>query len=127
MDGQQRRAILYGNSLILEGVRASLAALPGLEVLDQPLDVPLVPDQTNEPTTVIFDLETIQPDFLLSLLQQPGLQLIGIDPKTHQALVWSGRQAAAVMAADLIGILQETEPIFNRSKGEKNEHPIHSQ
>ena len=112
MDGQQRRAILYGNSLILEGVRASLAALPGLEVLDQPLYVPLDPDQTKGPTTVIFDLEAIRPDFLLSLLQQPDLQLIGIEPKTHQALVWSGRQVRAVESADLIKIVLKTEPIF---------------
>ena len=107
MDGQQRRAILYGNSLILEGVRASLAALPGLEVLDQPLDIPLEPDQTKGPTTVIFDLEAIQPDILLTLLQQPGLQLIGIDPETHQAQVWSGRQVAAASAGDLIRIIQK--------------------
>ena len=118
MDGQPRRAILYGNSLILEGVRASLAALPGLEVLDQPLDIPLEPDQTKGPTTVIFDLEAIQPDFLLTLLQQPGLQLIGIDPETHQAQVWSGRQVRVVVSADLIEIFQETEPIFIQSKGE---------
>ncbi len=126
MDGQQRRAILYGNSLILEGVRASLAALPGLEVLDQPLDIPLKPDQIKGPTTVIFDLEAIQPNFLLILLQQPGLQLIGIDPETHQAQVWSGRQVRVVVSADLIEIFQETEPIFIQSKGEKNEHPIQS-
>ena len=124
MDGQPRRAILYGNSLILEGVRASLAALPGLEVLDQPLDIPLEPDQTKGPTTVIFDLEAIRPDFLLILLQQPCLQLIGIDPETHQAQVWSGRQVRVVVSADLIEIIQDEEPIFIQSKGEKNEHPI---
>jgi hypothetical protein len=127
MNGNQRRVILYGNSLILEGVRANLAALPGLEVLDQPLDVPLDPDQTKGPTTVIFDLEAIQPEFLLALLQQPGLQLIGIDPETHQAQVWSGRQVQAVVSTDLIRIIQETEPIIIRSKGDKNEHPNHPQ
>jgi hypothetical protein len=35
--------------------------------------------------------------------------LIGIDPDTRQALVWSGRRSAAVAAADLIGIFQQTE------------------
>jgi len=93
----------------LEGVRASLEALPGLEVLvlDSLLVLPLEDIQTGGPTTVIFDLEAVQPDILLSLLQQPGLQLIGIDPETHQALVWSGRQAAAVVAADLVEIVQK--------------------
>jgi len=91
----------------MEGVRASLAALPGLEVLDQPVGVPLEPDQVKGSTTVIFDMSTIPPDCLRSLLQQPGLQLIGMDPETHQALVWSGRQAVARMAADLVDIIQK--------------------
>ena len=119
MDGQTRRVILYGNSLILEGVRTSLAALPALKVLDQPLDIPFGPDQTKGPTTVIFDLEAIQPDFLLILLQQPGLQLIGINPVNHLAQVWFGRQVRVVVSADLIEIIQEMEPIFVQSKGEK--------
>ena len=33
MNEHQRRAIVYGDSLILEGVRASLDKCPGLEVL----------------------------------------------------------------------------------------------
>jgi len=98
---------VYGDSLILEGVRASLAALPGLEILDHPLGVPLEPEQINGSTTVFFDMEAIHPDLLLPLLQQPGLQLIGMDPATHRALVWSGKQAAAGMAADLVKLINQ--------------------
>jgi len=36
---------------------------------------------------------------------QPGLLLIGIDPETHQVLVWSGRQATATAAADLLQMI----------------------
>jgi len=38
MTAEQQRVILYGDSLILEGLRASLQARPGIEilVLDQP-------------------------------------------------------------------------------------------
>jgi hypothetical protein len=57
------------------------------------------------PAVVIFDVGAIQPELLCSLFQQPGLRLIGIDPETHQALVWSGRQEAAVEAADLLQVI----------------------
>jgi hypothetical protein len=54
---------------------------------------------------IIFDLEAVQPDFPLAMLQRPDLLLVGINPETHQALVWSGRHTAA----DLMEILQSKE------------------
>jgi hypothetical protein len=104
---EKQRVILYGNSLILDGVRASLAGSPEIEVivLDRPLDRPLEVLHPLCPAALIFDLEAEKPDFPLALLQQPGLLLVGIDPETHQVLVWSGRQAAAVKTADLIAVI----------------------
>ncbi|MGE5251165.1 MAG: hypothetical protein ACM3QS_13250 [Bacteroidota bacterium] len=97
--------------MILEGVRAELASNPDLEVilLDDPLDNPLKELCALNPDVVIFDLSALQPDFPLSMLQRTDLLLIGINPETHQALVWSGREAAAVVAADLIEILHKKE------------------
>ncbi len=111
MDRTRRRTILYGDSLILEGVRAELADNSSLEVimLDYILDKPLEQLRVLNPAVIIFDLGAIQPDFPLAILQRPDLLLIGINPATRQALVWSGRQAAAVVAADLIEILQNKE------------------
>ena len=106
--------------MILAGVRANLEARPDFEilVLDRPLDSPLEELQRLCPAAVVFDLGASRPDFLFPLLQQPGLLLIGIDPETHQALVWSGRQAPAVASADLIGIIKQKESNFNLFKGE---------
>ncbi len=106
--------------MILAGVRAELEARLDFKILilDRPLDCPLEELQRLCPTAVIFDLKSNRPDFLFPLLQQPELLLIGIDPETHQALVWSGRQVPAVSAADLIGIIQQKESNFNRFKGE---------
>ncbi len=115
LDVEANQAVLVSGQ---ETRSRSLPALPGDEVLDQPLNGPLAPDQTKGSTTVIFDLEAIQPGFLLSLLQQPRMLLTGIDPETHEALVWFGRQAPAVSAADLIAIIQQKESNFNRFKGE---------
>jgi hypothetical protein len=104
MVANPRRAIVVGDSLILEGVRATLENCLGLDVLvlDQPLDVSLAELGAYCPDAIIFDVSAIQPDLLLSLFQQPGPLLIGIDTETHQALVWSGRQAAAVAPADIV-------------------------
>jgi hypothetical protein len=109
MVANPRRAIVVGDSLILEGVRATLEKRLGLDVLvlDQPLDVSLAELGAYCPDAIIFDVSAIRPDLLLSLFQQPGPLLIGIDPETHQALVWSGRQTAAVATADLVQAITE--------------------
>jgi hypothetical protein len=100
--------ILYGNSLILEGVRAELAGNPNLEVimLDQLPQEPLEELRALNPAVLIFDMSAIQPGFPLAMLRQPGLLLIGIDPETHQARVWSGLQVAAASTDDLIAMIQ---------------------
>jgi hypothetical protein len=102
---------MYGDTLILEGVLANLENHPDFEILvwDPSSGRPLEELQRLCPAIVFFDQGATRPDFLFSLLRQPGLLLIGIDPDTHQALVWSGRRSAAVAAADLIGIFQQTE------------------
>ena len=89
------------------GVQASLAAYPGLEVinLEQPLEEPFEVLSRLHPDAVIFDMGAMQHEFPLSLLQQLNLLLIGINPETHQALVWSGRQAEAVVASDLVNVI----------------------
>jgi hypothetical protein len=106
---KRQRIILYGDSIILSGMRASLNAYPGLEVivLDQPLAKPSEEIHAFNPTAVIFDLGSVQPDFPSSLLQQPNLLLVGIAPDTNQALVWSGQQTTATATADLIKIIQK--------------------
>jgi hypothetical protein len=110
MSTTTRQVILYGDSLVLQGVRAALADCPDVELrwLDPALEGPLETIQACCPAVFIFDMAAVRPDFLLALLQQPGLRLVGIEPETHQAVVWSGRHEAAVVAADLFNIIQES-------------------
>jgi hypothetical protein len=108
MNTNQRRVILYGDSLILQGVHASLETCHDFEVI--PLDPACVSLQqeitAQGAVALIFDTAAVQPDFLSSLLRQTNLLLIGINPETHQALVWTGRQAAAIEAADLLSVIR---------------------
>ena len=102
---------MYGNTIVLAGIHLSLAASPSLEV--QVLDTTQASGQdllALQPDVIIFDTHSTLPEFHFNLIQQrPELQLIGIDPDTAQAQVWSGRQVVAEEAADLIRIIQQKE------------------
>ncbi len=106
-----RKVIIYGDSLILEGVRAKLEASPGIQVisLNPPCTSLANVITAQHPAALIFDSAAGQPEFPAFLLQQPELLLIGIEPETHQAWVWSGRQAAAVEAADLLCVIRNED------------------
>jgi hypothetical protein len=111
-----QRVILYGDSLILSGVQASLENCPGIEihVLDESLEKVMEELCLMCPSAVIFDLGATKPDSLFPILQQPGLLLIGIDPETHQALVWSGQHLRELSMPDLFQVLYIGNPKLNR-------------
>jgi len=108
MEKKSHKVIIYGDSLILEGVRASLETCADIKIiLLNPPGISLAQEIiAQSPVALIFDSSAGQPDFLSSLLQQPDLLLIGIDPGTHKALVWSGRQTAAIEATDLLSVIR---------------------
>jgi hypothetical protein len=112
MTEKQQRVILYGDSVILSGVRASLEICTKIEVLvvDQPPDKAVEELRILSPSAVIFDSSETKPDSLFSLLQQPGLLLIGIDPETHHALVWSGKNLHELSMPDLFQVLYIRKP-----------------
>ena len=101
--------LLYGNSLAVSTIGASLQACPDLQVL--PLD-PTRPDLTQrldelQPGIVIFDLATVYPNFAINLWRAyPGMLLIGVDPSSDEMLVLSGRPQQARSASDLISVIQ---------------------
>lgn len=115
MAKERKRVVVLGDTVFLSGIQASLVAYPGLEVFN----LERHPDRSFEelsrlcPDAIIFDMGAMQHEFPLSFLQQLNLLLIGINPETHQALVWSGRQAEAVVASDLVNV------IFSNYKNEE--------
>jgi hypothetical protein len=108
---ETRRVILYGKSVILGSVAASLRDVPGLEI------VPLAPPLPRarelgalSPDVIIFDLEAAHPDAALSLLPaRSRLLLIGVDPATDQMLLWSGEQSRALSMQDLVRTITERD------------------
>ncbi len=106
---EQQRVILYGDTLILAGVLASLNASPNLDIFPlngSPVDLAETLNWLH-PSAVIFDLGSVQPDFPLALLQQSNLLLIGIDPDSSKLLVLSSQQAPALAVADLLSVIEQ--------------------
>lgn len=111
-----RRVVLYGKSLVMSTVGASLQGCPDIQVL--PVD-PSMPDvqghlRTLQPDVVILDQAVIQPDFSVALWKvQPELLLIGLDLTTGQALVLSSQPARVMTTDDLVQLLwlEHSNPI----------------
>jgi hypothetical protein len=129
-----RRVLLYGNSLAVSAVAASLQACGDLELVRVPAGA-AAPAGANTagrlsvlaPAAVIFDRVTTRPDLVLALLDQlPQALLIGVNPSSDQVLVLSGRQERAVAPEDLLGVIQRGARNCERNgiKGKKGvQHP----
>ncbi len=110
MGESRKKVVLFGQSLTLTSIGASLQMHEQLEVL--PLDESRPSSSEEllalEPTAVIFDLGTVSPDSALSLLDaQPDLLLIGLDAAGDKLLVLTGQQAHALTTTDLLQAILE--------------------
>jgi len=123
----QRKVILYGDSLILEGIHTNLRCCPDLEMVSlvPPLPKAKVLHQLS-PDVIIFDLEANNLEALLELLQtNPQLLLIGIDLMTNQMLLWSGEHSHALSLPNLVKVIQDlpgaktihARPAVDRGRG----------
>jgi hypothetical protein len=107
---KRKRVIVYGSSLNMAGIAASIKAEAGLEVVS--VD-PLSPDARLRlteiaPAAIAFDLINPSPGLEITLLRnQPDLLLIGVDSTNNELLVLSGQSVNALSMADLIDIIHK--------------------
>ncbi len=103
-----RKVALYGNSLVVSSIGASLQGCAGLQVCS--VDA-ILPDAALrlgalQPDVVIFDLTMAQPEFAIALWKaQPHLLLIGVDLATGQALMLSGQPSRLLTIDDLLQVI----------------------
>ena len=99
-----RRVILFGKSVILGTVGASLRQQPGFEVLPLAPPFPSVEElQTLAPDIILFDLEASRPETAFSLLERcPGLLLVGVSPERNEVTMWSGQQFCELSTQELV-------------------------
>jgi hypothetical protein len=103
-----RRVLLYGNSLVVSTVGASLQDCGDLELVrvDPGSADTAARLRALAPTAVIFDRVTTRPDLVLALLGQlPQALLIGVNPSSDHVLVLSSRREWAVAPADLLHVI----------------------
>jgi len=120
MDKRQR-VILYGDTLVLASIRASLEVNPSFEVID--LDASQVPRQdilALNPDTIIFDIHSVQSQFPSDLIQHWAGQLIGINPDNNQVLLWTGHPMSELSVQDLVTVIQQHRPLSEMIKKIEN-------
>jgi hypothetical protein len=107
-----KRVVLYGKSLVISTIGASLQGCPDIQLL--PVD-PAMPDVQDhlrllQPDVIILDQTTIQPDFPVGLWKlQPELLLIGLDLMGGTALVLSNQPAQLLTTNDLLQLLRHDD------------------
>lgn len=105
-----RTVILFGNSLVVSSVGASLRDRAGLQLVRLDGGVPDAAQQLQalDPDVVIFDRATTLPDFAIELLKKyPRLLLIGIDLTMARMLVLSGHESSVLTTEDLINVIEK--------------------
>lgn len=109
------RVIVYGSSLHITGIAASLKADQSLEVMSVAPHSP-TPRQSLaglNPAVIIFDLGDPPASVDVTLLRQrPGILLIGVDPASDEILVLSGRPQPALSVSDLVHVIQQKQSSF---------------
>lgn len=92
--GCLRRILLYGDSVVLGSVAASLGRADGFELIrlraPRPTAVEL---RAIRPDVILFDIENDHPEEAFRLLENdPDLLLLGISPDVNLVRLWAGRQ-----------------------------------
>jgi len=101
------KVVLYGNSLALSGVGASLEAHPGLRLVR--VDAKGASAEALgdlEPDVVVFDLATARPDVVELWSRDRPVLPIGVDLLKHQVVVFSGTCSSARTADDLVRVIE---------------------
>jgi len=125
---KRRRVAVFGNSLNLAGIVASLKADTTLEVHCVNHDSPNARQSLyeNDLAAIVFDLSDppLRLDVTL-MCDRPGLLLIGVDTSRDEMLVLSGHPAQALSMADLVSVLHQKE--FPSSSFHEENHEMNRQ
>ncbi len=104
----RRRVLLYGNSLVLCGIAASLVGEDEFEVIRLPEPLMHLSEATAlDPDVIIFDTETSGSAVLFSALEnRPDLLLLGVSPDKNVVRMWSGQEHQELSITDLTALIE---------------------
>jgi len=111
------KVVLYGNTLVLAGLQASLAAYAGLELLclaDSPANEQDF--STLRADVVIVDAAAM-PSLPLGLLNNlhPDLLLVSVDVTANRVQVWSSQQLSPTSTQELVALIGRRREAIIRS------------
>lgn len=101
--------VLFGDSLLMDGVEASLADQHEMDVIRMDATINNVGQhlQRIAPDLVIFDLDLPFSTQIVPLLQeQPGIPFIGLDAQCSEVITLSSQHFNALSANDLVKVIQ---------------------
>jgi len=107
---QTKKVVLYGSSLFIVGLEASLADVPRLDIqrLEAQRDDSLARLRAAAPDVIIVDLGASPGDQAFALLKEfPGVVLISLDLESDRLLVLSVHQQASLAVADLVEVIHK--------------------
>lgn len=116
------RVVVYGSSLHMAGIAASLKVDQSLEVVCVDPHSPTARQSLSEldPAVITFDLSDPSTSVDVSLLREkPGVLLIGVDPASDDILVLSGCPQQALSVSDLVHIIRQKQSSLEPFKRRK--------
>jgi hypothetical protein len=103
----KKKVLLYGNSILMAGLAASLQTLPQLDVIQMDNHAPIVVEQAQP--LVFMDLrDTSSIHALPALCALPGVTLVGMDSVTGTFSVLTGESHPARSVQEVLDWLQES-------------------
>ena len=105
----RRHVILYGDSVFMASVEASLRRWPELEVVCIHASVSELEQQVNKLAPAAVIIESCVPpaqDTLAFLQAHPDLPFIGLDPNSRVAILLSSKQQAIQTVGDLVQLIK---------------------
>jgi len=106
---ERRMVVLFGDSLLMDTVEASLGNRQELGVMRIHTTVTDVEERLKSicPDLIIFDLDAPHSQFVLPFLRdQPGVPLLGLDVTCSRAIALSSQHYITLTANDLVQVIQ---------------------
>lgn len=119
-----RKVILYGQSMLLSLVAASLVQDTNLSVR-QAASWEEVVALTSEfpPDVLIYDLASASESHILPLLfQNPYLLLIGLDVEANRAVLHTGQETQRLTLERVKEIVEGSQTIIEKQQRKENNH-----
>lgn len=110
---QMKRVVLFGGSLFIAGLDASLSAIPGLEIqhVVGREEKDLLQVCKKAPNVIIVEMGFTSGNLTLTLLQKfPRATLIALDPESDRLLILTVKREIVLAAAELEKVIKASPP-----------------